>query len=235
MRSGLNIAATLNVRVWFLPALEIFVDESGDLGFSEKSTKHFVVAYLVTSNAHPIRTKISRLKKSMNNKHKGSVSEFKFGRDGELTRTRVLAEICKCDFELGLVVIDKAYVKLSLRDDPSLLYRYLVGNYVVTNLVNAYDLTTVRFVVDKSLTSKGMQAFNSYLTNKLSWRQEMEKGDEMPIVEIIHEQSEGEPCLQVADYCAGAAFSRFERMNSTYYDLIRSKVEYRTPWGNIDW
>jgi Protein of unknown function (DUF3800) len=217
------------------PALEIFIDESGDLGFSEQSTRYFVVAYLVTSNAHSIRTKISRLKKNMNNKRKGSVSEFKFGRDGDLTRTRVLTEICKCDFELGLVVIDKAYVKPSLRSDPPLLYRYLVANYVVTNLVNAYDLTAVRFIVDKSLMSKGMQAFNSYLTNKLSWRQEMEKGDQMPTVEIVHEHSEAEPCLQVADYCAGATFSRFERMDSTYYDLIRSRIGYRTPWGNIDW
>lgn len=217
------------------PALEVFIDESGDLGFSEKSTKYFVVAYVVTNNALPIRTRISRLKKNMNNKHKGSIAEFKFGRDAELTRTRALSEICNCDFELGLVVIDKSYVKSSLRNDPPLLYRYLVVNYVVTSLVNAYDLTTIRFVVDKSLNSKGMQAFDSYLANKLSWRQEMEKGHSMPQVEIIHEQSAADSCLQVADYCAGATFARFERLDSTYYDLIRSKIEYKSQWGNIDW
>ena len=211
------------------------MDESGDLGFTPDSTRSFVVAYLVTNNPHPSRTKILRLKKKMNQRKKGLIKEFKFSQDSHDVRIRMLEEIKKCELDVGYVVIDKSSVRQALRVDPARLYRFIVINYVITNLVSAYDLTSIRFVVDKSLSREGRLRFNTYLIDKLSWRQVVEKGSDMPTVDIVHLQSEGEPCLQVADYYAGAAFARYERGNSTYYDMIREGIKFKTPWGKIDW
>ena len=38
--------------------LYIFLDESGDLGFKRKSSKVFVVAYVITANPENIRIRI---------------------------------------------------------------------------------------------------------------------------------------------------------------------------------
>ncbi len=214
---------------------DIFIDESGDLGFGNKSSKTFVVAYVVTDNPYVTRNLISRLKRSMNQKQKSSIPEFKLSRDSYDTRMRVLGEIRNCEFDLGYVVIDKSYVKDSLRADPPRLYRFLVVNYVITNLVNAYDISSLRFTVDKSLGKKDRDNFNRYLVDKLSWRQVVERGESMPSIDIVHAASEGEPCLQVADYCSGAAYLYFERSDATYYDLIKAKTRFKSAWGNIDW
>ena len=213
----------------------VYVDESGDLGFGEKATEFFVVAYVITSNHYPVERDILRLKKKFNTRWRGSISEFKFRNDDDDTRDRVLSTILDLDFDLGYVVIRKSYVVDRLRTAP-LLYRYSVVNNIITDLVNGYDVKDLTVTVDKSLPRAGIDEFNRYLADKLSWRQVVEKGDDMPTFRVYHLQSEGQPGLQVADYCAGAAFSYFERANPVFYDLLRPKVKFRNPsWGNIPW
>jgi Protein of unknown function (DUF3800) len=214
---------------------EVFIDEAGNLGFNAKSSRTFVVSYLVTDNPHVIRTPMRRLRKGLNQKRRGSFPEFKFSRDSPDIRDKVLRELSKCPFDLGLIVIDKSAVKQSLKNDPQRLYRFLVINYVVTSLVNAYDLTGLKFIIDRSLSGEAREAFNMYLREKLSWRQVVEKGDTMPTLEVVHALSESDECLQAADYCAGATFAKFEHEDPTYYDAIRNKIAFKTPWGPVEW
>jgi hypothetical protein len=213
----------------------VYVDESGDLGFGRKSTEFFVVAYAITSNRYPIERGILRLKKKFNTRWKGFISEFKYSNDDDDTKDRVFSAIQGLDFDLGYVAIRKSYVAARLRSAP-LLYRYFVVNNIITDLVHGYDVNDLTVTVDKSLPRQGMEEFNRYLADKLTWRQVVEKGDEMPTFRVHHLQSDGEPGLQVADYCSGAAFSYFERGNPGCYDLLRPKIRFRNPsWGNISW
>jgi hypothetical protein len=143
--------------------------------------------------------------------------------------------IAELDFDLGYVVIDKSSVKQSLRQDPSRLYRFLVVNYVITNLVRNYEISTIHFVVDKSMSKASRENFDQYVVNKVSWREVMERGNSMPSVKVDHVASDGEECLQIADYCSGAAFAKFERGNPLYYDMLVDKVKFRSEWGKIRW
>ena len=214
---------------------EVFIDESGDLGFNGKGSKTIVIAYVVTNNPHEMRNAVRRVRKSLNQKRRSSLPEFKFNHDSDEVRDRVLKGIAKCTFDLGLVAVDKRSVKQSLKEDPARLYRFIVIKYVITSLVSAYDITHLRFVIDRRLSGESKAAFNAYLMDKLSWRQVVEKGEPMPAVEVVHASSDSDECLQVADYCSGATYARVEHGDPTYFGLILPRVIFRTPWGMIDW
>lgn len=55
---------------YYLPVVNVFVDETGDLGFSPSSTKSFVLGYVIMTNDVPIfiRNKVTRLLKNLNTK-----------------------------------------------------------------------------------------------------------------------------------------------------------------------
>jgi hypothetical protein len=94
----------------------IFVDESGDIGFSEKSLKRspiFVIAFLVPTNIFRLTIDLKRF---LRNKLRVGVSELKFHNDSDETRRSVLEFLCeKCHFEAGYVAIDKrAVIKRNL-------------------------------------------------------------------------------------------------------------------------
>jgi hypothetical protein len=43
--------------------VEIFIDESGDLGFSSKSSQNFVVAYIIPERPNVLRKKLNKTRK----------------------------------------------------------------------------------------------------------------------------------------------------------------------------
>jgi hypothetical protein len=76
--------------------------------------------------------------------------------------------------------------------------------------------------------------FNNYLKGKVSWKSFVMNKDE-PDIDVCHLNSQDEPCIQVADYLAGAVFSKFEHDNNIYYDLIKDKIHFKNSWGRIEW
>ncbi len=215
--------------------LYVFVDEAGDLGFNDRSSKTIIIAYAIVNSPDRVRIDFARLRKKICQRHKMDLPEFKFSRDTEMVRSKVLSEIVKQDISIGYFVADKTAVKGGLRNDPTRLYNYAVVNHVITNMVQAYDLKEVHFVIDKSMPKRSMEGFNRYLSEKVSWRQVRELGKDMPVVKVSHEDSRNDKCIQLADYCAGSAFNYFERRNRIHYSRLESKIKFKNSWGNITW
>jgi len=219
-----------------LDKLNIFVDESGDLGFSNsRSSRTFVVAYVIISNPERTRVDFKRLRKKIKQKHRLNVEEFKFSRDSEKVRINVLKEISGQELEAGYFAAEKTAVKEDLRKRPDVFYNYVVADTIVTNVVRSYDPTEVNLTLDQSKSKDSLCHFNNYLRRKFSWRQAVESQKEMPKIKILHEDSRNDQCLQVADYFAGAAFNYFERGERKYFSYIENKVRFKNSWGKIKW
>ena len=216
-------------------SIHVFVDESGDLGFGVGASKTLVIAYVITPSPERIRVELNRLRKVIHRRHKWDLSEFKFSKDNEFVRERVLTKIQQQDLTVGMFAADKSFVSDRLRDNPRLLYNYIVVDNVITNIAKAFDVKNLEFVIDRSLPQDAIVHFNRYLTDKLSWRQVVALGKEMPCVKISRSAAHPEPCLQVADYCAGAAFNWFERNNKKHYSYVQPKVKFKNSWGNLSW
>ena len=61
--------------------IDVYVDEAGDLGFSQSSTKYFIIAYLIVEHPNRVGTEVKRLLKTLNKKNRKKLNEFKFGED----------------------------------------------------------------------------------------------------------------------------------------------------------
>ncbi|MEM3449488.1 MAG: DUF3800 domain-containing protein, partial [Nitrososphaerota archaeon] len=210
----------------------VYVDESGDLGFSVKASKTFVVAYIIPYNEWYLRKALKRITKRLRRKRKFSGNELKFSRDSRYVISTVFNEIFPIrnpglNIDIGLVVIDKNAVKPELRKKPTTLYNYLVINYIISNIIAKYVPVHLKFVVDKSMNKSSIKSFNNYLQMKTFWKTYVEREIEPPKTEILHLNSYEEPCLQIADYIAGATFKKFEHNDSRFYDLFKDRIVFR--------
>jgi len=225
----------------------VFVDESGDLGFDKHSSKFFVVSFVMVINTPSTRLEvlIKRALKNINitKKHRWSISEFKFSKDTDKTKRKFLKKINSYNVKIGAVAISKDSVKQHLQREPSLLYNYLVVDFLMRTIVDEYLVTSdpynrIIFIIDRSLSAKNRRHFNEYaeekakfLTNQRNWNMDV-------IVTIRHEDSEREKLLQVADYVAGSIFHKLERNNPAYYEIIKEKITHKFQWdyhGKIIW
>lgn len=231
-----------------MPHVSIYVDESGDVGFRNRSSEFFTIGYVFTVNRFPIKEnkKISRLLKNINTgikKHNKKIPEFKFSCNTDIIKKRVFRQIRKLDVNIGVICISKDSVVHHLKEDSSMFYRYVVIENIITILIEEYlkifdPYNSIRFTIDRSLSKNQIKAFNEYCEGKMSFKS-YSRDKEMEIhPTILHEDSKKIPMLQVADYIAGATQRKISQDDSTYYDMISDKIKHRKKWdwnNKINW
>ncbi|MEJ5327926.1 MAG: DUF3800 domain-containing protein [Candidatus Bathyarchaeia archaeon] len=210
--------------------MHVFVDESGNLGFSEKATKYFIVAYLECEKPERLRIELRRLLKRLHQKkqYPPSRNELKFSRMNSYCRKMILAKIAESDVSLGVVVLEKARVENKLRKDPATLYNWCVVHNIMLSLIQQIATgNKIQITFDKSLPKRRINEFNSYATNKASYLLH-EKGTALPsnCITLNHIPSEKEFCLQAADAVAGAYHQKYENNNPEYAKIIEHKVSF---------
>jgi len=218
--------------------MDVFIDECSDLGFSTRATKFFVVTFFMTHNKWDSGLQISRLLKRLRQRRKYKHDELKFGKASHQVRLKILEKICKLDCDFGFVVLNKNKVHSHLQDDLNLLYRYVVIDPIMEMILPYLgEGERLRIIVDRSFPEGRLgYEFDSYVElkgyyySKVSNRQVPLYRD---VIETRHVDSQGEPCLQIADCLAGAEFQRFEQRIYDYHNVIehRSKSDlYRFLW-----
>jgi hypothetical protein len=126
-----------------MPHVSVYVDESGDVGFKQKSSEFFTIGYVFTIDRFPTKEskKMETLLKNINvgiRKHNKKILEFKFSHNTDIVREKVFRQIQKLDVNIGVVCISKDSVQQHLKTDSSMFYRYVVIENIVTTLVNDY-------------------------------------------------------------------------------------------------
>ena len=189
---------------------------------------------------------MKRILKNINvgiRKHNKKIPEFKFSCNTDVVKKKVLRQIQKLDVNLGIICISKDSVKPHLKEDPSMFYRYVVIENIVTALVNDYikrydNYNAIRFTIDRSLSKNQIRSFNDYCEEKMSFRSRQQDSSVEIHPTILHEDSRTVPMLQVADYVASATQRKITHCDSMYYDMISDKIKYRNKWDwndKIDW
>lgn len=198
--------------------ITVVIDESGDLGFTKDSSEIFLIAYVITNEPDRLRIEIKRLLKRINSKrNKSKLSEFKFSKDSDKIKERFFRHIKDLDFDIGYVAVDKEYVKRDKPLDPLELYRDLLIDYVRKNVL-VYNPCKIILILDK-LYNKGM----------------IDIFDNSLLYTIIHEDSKKEKVIQLADYIAGAAFSKIIHKDDRYYNMIKERIKFKDSIGKIEW
>jgi len=228
-----------------MPTVSVYVDESGDMGFSEKSSEFFTIGYAFTVNRFPDKENktIKRVLKNINTAHKKNIPEFKFSANTDKTKKKFLKTVNKLDIELGVICISKDSVKSELKKDPCRFYRFTVIDTIISHLVEDYiesydHYNSIRFTIDRSLTKNAINSFNEYCEQKIHYKIK-EKSWKIDFTSMIHhEDSKNVPMLQVADYIASATQRYVVHGDSVFYGMYANKLKYREKWdwnNKIEW
>jgi hypothetical protein len=109
--------------------VDVYLDESGDLGFSGRSPEHFVIVALATAEPY----KLVRIVRKAHRKFSlvdGAGSEFKFNRSRGPLRRFLLDGIVKTDSWLVWGSIAKSRIPPRLRSDKEELWQHVAARTV---------------------------------------------------------------------------------------------------------
>ncbi|MCK5123351.1 MAG: DUF3800 domain-containing protein [Candidatus Pacebacteria bacterium] len=198
----------------------IFLDESGDLGFSQRSSKWFILTILLTNNHRKVEKSVKKVHRGLKKKYK-TVKELHAYHADAITRKRVLRSLSETeDLKILCIILNKRKVYIDLQNQKSYLYNY-TANILLERLNNKKVLNPkdeVKIYIDQRETNKFLKKnFEDYLKSNLK------KWDNGKIA-IKIKPSHTEKCLQAVDFISWAIFRKYERGDYEYYEVIKNKI-----------
>jgi hypothetical protein len=203
--------------------VDIFLDESGDLGFeSPRSSRYLVIATMATPR--PQASRFARLTKKAHRqlklRGKGAV-EFKFNNSSEKLRQYFLKGVSDTDCWIVWGAVEKKNANNSLRNRTDRLYNNVCGR-VMAEMFSCTHAKTIHVVVDRRSSKRtNRENFDHHVENILLSNH---AGLFPPDLRISHFDSRNSEGLQVNDFVVGAIFQKIERGIDTYYELIKGRV-----------
>lgn len=203
--------------------LYIYIDESGDLNFSETGTSHFTLTAHISLGAPTYEAELFALRDAVVSEGI-AISRFHATEDKQHVRDRVFSIITN---RLGANSIESLIVEkrktVPLFQDLVVFYSKMMGwllRYRLKDL-NPLAVSKVVVITDRLPTDKAK-------------RRALEKAIKAELApvryrggithEIYHEPSEKHAGLQVADYCNWAVYRKWSKGDLRSYELIRSKL-----------
>jgi hypothetical protein len=202
--------------------VDIFIDESGDLGTNiERSSKYFVLAALISREKAPIQRCFKKIRNTLK-KSKTEIPEFKFTQSNQTVKRRVFHCLSSNDFSIAYSYFSKEEIHPHLNGNSN-IYVDLTTFLISQILEHANNGETINLVIDRSLNGTQQSKFNSELTSKVMENPGIEIYDPERI-SIAHVDSKSDVCIQAVDFIAGAIYSKYHSNESEYYNQIKDKM-----------
>ena len=192
----------------------IYVDESGDLGLSQRSSKFLVVSALITDVPQQLDRIIKNARRHKFKKELKKAKEIKFNKSSPALVEYIIKELTETNSCQGVnCILDKGKLYSDyLKSNKHKLYNYVAG-YMARAIILDSDNVEVR--IDRS---KGKQLlrddFNTYFERNLR------SGSKIGEIEICHSYSENFSGIQLCDVLAGSVYQKFNNANSHYIDMM---------------
>lgn len=211
----------------------MYIDESGDLGFSTGGSKVLVISALIVNDKKPLDRIIKNFRRHKYKKVLSGAPEIKANSSSSKLRVDMLEKLNELENALAfhIILVKERLNSQDLKNKKHKLYNYIAGILADGIIINGDDIE-VR--IDKS---KGKQFlrddFNQY------FEKHIRKGSSIGKLSIHHSQSESFSGLQFADFLAWSVFQKYNWNNCEYTDLLRfgnhynifpRKKEDKTKW-----
>lgn len=196
--------------------LYIYLDESGDLGWKQGSSKHLVIGTVCTRRRRHFRKVMRRFKGAfgvpLQEELKASKASAKARRWFLERLAADQSSYCRA------IVVFKPNVRPTLRGSGNLVYNYASGLLLVPHIEKVARV--ILSVDPREQKVKAPYTFDEYLRTKLY--AECDSGVEL---EICRPESSASNGIQAADYFCNAVFRHYERGEDACYKAIRGKFE----------
>jgi hypothetical protein len=198
----------------------IFLDESGDLGFTARSSAWFLVTVVAIDDYRKLEKIIKHARMGLKKKYKRAFSELHAYHCDDVTRRRVLLQLTKLDVTILTVVLKKQGSPFHVRDQKEYLYRSVteavLKRFVTVDMMNRKS--NVSIVIDKKDTNKRVQGeLVSQIVGMLT-RQKI--AHHISLAASHHYTG-----LQVVDFVSWAIFRKYEHNDVRFYNVIRNKIK----------
>jgi hypothetical protein len=198
----------------------IFLDESGDLGFKETSSKWFLFTIVLTNDHRKIEKVIKKIRKGLKKKYK-KVNELHAYHSQPAVRKKMLSMLSEiADLKILCIVLNKEKVYGDLRNQKNVLYNY-TANILLDRLHNKKIINIdepIYLYIDQKDTNRNIREnFENYLKDNF-----VKRGNSMVNIKI--KPSHTEKCLQAVDFLSWAIFRKYEKNDYEYYDLIKDSI-----------
>lgn len=199
--------------------MKVYIDESGNLGGlgSKVSDEdpYFVLAALIARDDVPIRRCIKDVRRTLKKKYRVK-SELKFKESDDSSKRRILECIAETNNDIAYVLLRKDRVDLLtqyLDAEPQVLYNDIC-RHLLHRIIQQYGFKeTIEIVIDRFLYGDAREKFDNNLADGL-----------MRHLNVSHLDSKQCPCLQAADFIAGAIARKYRNNDDLYYSKIQNKI-----------
>lgn len=197
----------------------VYLDESGDLGFAQGSTKYFTIAFVTMENPISFRRCVKKVKVKY---HIPRNVELKGNTTRKTIKEDLLHEFAKLDIEVHAITVRKTNVDLKLRKDTNIFYNYMVGLSLVERILEEPRDATVVINVDRRITSvtSGFN-FNQYLRYRIWYDRERRDID----LNIHHLDSHQAYAIQGIDIICNSIFRKYNSNDYKLFNIIQGKVK----------
>lgn len=196
----------------------IFMDESGDLGFSDHSSHWFMFTLAIISDKRALERVVKKVWKPLKEKHK-RLGELHAYHADPITRTRLLQKLSKVDdLKIMCIILNKQKVYLDLQNQKNYLYNY-TANILLDRLHQKGVIPngSIELYIDRKDTKKSLTSnFTNYLESSMGKR-----GGALRVT--LHTSHENKS-IQAVDFISWAIFRKYEYDDYEYYTLIAEKI-----------
>lgn len=201
------------------PNLYIYIDESGDFGFSGKGSRYFILGAIVTRNNKCVERIPHKIRKKFLKKKKRDIPELKSNKSSKNIRKKVIEELIKCgDITVLYIYIDKRKTFNYIRKTPS--YKAYHYNYLIKQLLSLipkeffYYHNKLIIIMDSYFNKRiRRQRLENYIKKFLKYIKEVK------IYQIDSRVNNG---LQVVDFVTHAFFRYKERNDPYIYNILKN-------------
>jgi len=180
----------------------IYIDESGDTGYTKKSTRYFILTAVIVDDPYILRRIAKNVHKSnLNKKKDGFLHAYK---ESDIVKNKLVKRLKTIDIECIVFVLDKnkEYTK-----DP---YMYLLEKII--NSKYLFDFKNTKIIIARKET-------NSFYNKKIA---NMFKN-----YNFIFSTPNIEKSLQIADFYSWCVFSYLECSYDKYFSKLENQIIFR--------
>ena len=192
----------------------MYIDESGDLGFSKNSSKVLVISALLVEDSKDLDRIIKNMRRNKFSRELRVATEIKANNSSPDLRKHMIHKLNRLPgaANFNITFIKKHLTSEYLLNHKDKLYNFVAGKLAVN--INLYDCD-LEIRIDKS---KGKQLlrddFNQY------FEQLLRKDSDIGRLNIHHSYSHSFSGLQFADLLAWSVYQKEERDNPEYVNLF---------------
>jgi len=191
----------------------MYIDESGDLGFTQNSSPYLVITALLVKDPAPLERIVKNMRRNKFSKKLKVFNELKANRLPKEITMCALKKLSEVETQIFHIVLEKEKIKSDfLLGNKHKLYNFVAGHLAKKILLEQID---VEVRIDRS---KGKQAlrddFDEYFERCLREKSSVRK------ITIQHSHSHGWVGLQFADLLAWSAFQKVNHKKSEFVDII---------------